>query len=121
MNTEKYTVITPVCVVCGKPGELAVSASEFLAIGAGLKAQDALPTRSADFREQLISGTHPACWTRLFGDDEDDDDQSTDLNYCGDCGQSPCESAQDPTQYERGMSAFLGDTYTGPTYPEYED
>lgn len=33
----------------------------------GMRAQDALPTVSADVREFLISGISPAGWNRAFG------------------------------------------------------
>jgi hypothetical protein len=45
----------------------------------GAKVQDAFPTLSPALREQIITGTHPACWDEIFGDeDEDEDDQSTE-------------------------------------------
>ena len=36
----------------------------------GTPVQLAFPAMSADQREMLISGTHPACWTAMFAEDE---------------------------------------------------
>ncbi len=32
--------------------------------------QNAFPELTPDQREQIISGTHPKCWAKMFGDDE---------------------------------------------------
>ena len=36
--------------------------------------QDCFPDMSASDREILISGTHPACWDKLFPEEEGDDE-----------------------------------------------
>lgn len=36
----------------------------------GKHAQDVWPEKTADERELLITGTHPECWTKLFGEEE---------------------------------------------------
>jgi len=36
--------------------------------------QDVFPEMSTEDREMLITGTHPACWDRLFPKDEDSDE-----------------------------------------------
>jgi len=33
----------------------------------GVFVQDAFPNLSAGDREQIITGTHPECWSNLFG------------------------------------------------------
>jgi hypothetical protein len=43
--------------------------------------QDSFPDLSADLREQIISGIHPACWDKIFpgGDDEAPDPPSCSI------------------------------------------
>lgn len=66
---------TKVCTMCGKRDELLLTTLEYYRyVTRGDLAQVAMPDRPADFREQLISGTHPACWEALFGGFEDDED-----------------------------------------------
>jgi hypothetical protein len=68
------TIETKRCTHCGELGELQVSSDGLSLRNAGALMQDAFPELSAPLREQLISGTHPACWERMFsiGDDEDE-------------------------------------------------
>lgn len=69
-NTVK--VETPVCMVCKQSSVVGLTVEEYDAWSAGAYAQDALPNRSADFREQLITGTHSKCWDDIFGGDDDE-------------------------------------------------
>jgi len=39
----------------------------------GENIQHAFPDMSAGDREVLISGTHPACWDKLFGEENEND------------------------------------------------
>lgn len=64
---------TPTCHLCGKAGTIELTSAEVHALNAGGFIQDTLAHRTPSEREQIISGTHPACWTALFGDDEDDE------------------------------------------------
>ena len=59
------------CIVCNEEGHLALPTAGFRAWRSGAFVQDAFPTMPADKREQLITGTHPACWERLFGSEDD--------------------------------------------------
>ncbi len=63
---DKIQVQTPMCCYCRKIGHIELSRKEIKDLESGLLIQDALPEQSADVREQLISGTHPACWNRIF-------------------------------------------------------
>jgi hypothetical protein len=69
-------VHTPQCFHCGKDGWVAMTYDQFLfakdAFAKGALVQDAFPFLSPDEREMLISGTHPECWTAMFGDEDDD-------------------------------------------------
>lgn len=57
------------CIVCHKAGVVKVDDQEILAWMQGAHIQDAL-SNSAEEREMIISGTHPACFTELFGSEE---------------------------------------------------
>ena len=62
-------VATPTCFACGEAGVLYVSLPNLLAWQAGALIQDAFPALNVDAREQLISGTHPACWDAMFSEE----------------------------------------------------
>lgn len=61
------TITTKACMACGKTSTLELDAQEAAALNAGAMVQDALPTRSADERELVITGTHGDCWDKMFG------------------------------------------------------
>ena len=63
-------IATPKCIVCGERGEVELTDEEVLALGSDKLIQHALPNRDADFREQVMTGTHPACWDKMFSDEE---------------------------------------------------
>ena len=83
MNTErKYemTIETPQCFHCGEFGEVGLTAEEVVGyehwlLGTDIYIQDCLPTMPKEFREQIITGTHPKCWEDMFnyGDEEEDE------------------------------------------------
>lgn len=64
------TITTRPCMICNKASVLEVEESELAARNAGAMVQDAFPTRDTDFRELVISGTHPECWDATFGEEE---------------------------------------------------
>lgn len=68
---DTMTALTAPCVVCGERSEVVVDSRKWLAWcgPGGIPIQVAFPDMSADEREVLISGTHPACWPLLFADD----------------------------------------------------
>lgn len=61
---------TPQCPLCHKSGDIEVSNTSYDSWKSGIAIQKALPELSSEIREQIISGTHPECWTNIFGDDE---------------------------------------------------
>lgn len=65
-------VMCPPCPLCHKRGKVTVNAVEYLKWQSDPDSyiQDAMPSANADTREQLISGTHPECWNKLFGAEE---------------------------------------------------
>ncbi len=70
LQNETYIVETPTCFHCKKTGTLEVPAVGFLQWNFGMLVQDAFPELDNDLREQLMSGTHPQCWTEMFGTHE---------------------------------------------------
>jgi hypothetical protein len=67
----KYT--TKKCMQCGESSELDLDYESFLKWKKGAYVQDAFPNMPAQVREQLISGTHPDCWTKMWAAVEDED------------------------------------------------
>ena len=58
-------VRTRPCGVCGARGVVEADAAGVAAWRSGVLVQEALPDLDVDDREQLVSGTHPACWAEL--------------------------------------------------------
>lgn len=65
-------VKTKPCFGCGNSAVVEISETEFEAISSGIYVQDAMPTRSPEFRELFISGTHEHCWEAMFNSDDED-------------------------------------------------
>jgi len=64
-------VLTKTCLCCSKTGEVDVPEEGYAKWKAGAFIQNAMPEVPAPLREQLITGTHPACWEAMFADGED--------------------------------------------------
>jgi hypothetical protein len=62
---QMYT--TKKCIQCGKTGTVELHMDDVLAWHRGRLAQQAFPYLDKEEREQVISGTHPACWTLMVG------------------------------------------------------
>lgn len=67
-------VNTPKCRYCGEAGSIELTDAEVLALETEPFIQKALPDRTDDERELLISGTHPACWDAMFPPEDEDED-----------------------------------------------
>lgn len=61
------TYRTPACIICGQVSRIELPGVTAAALAAGAPAQDVVPDLPRAEREQLISGTHPACWAATFG------------------------------------------------------
>lgn len=72
------TITTPVCRYCNTADTIELSEAEVQALAEFRPIQDALPNRTDDERELLISGTHPACWDALFPEEDDPEDLDFD-------------------------------------------
>ena len=63
------SVRTPPCICCGNSSIVEINDNEYHSFIVEREfAQDAMPDRSADFRELLITGTHDGCWMTLYYD-----------------------------------------------------
>lgn len=67
---ETYVVETSMCSWCNKGGMVEVPAVGFFTRQLGAAIQEAYPDLDKSLREQLMTGTHPACWTEMFGEHE---------------------------------------------------
>lgn len=61
-------IMTPRCMACGEASIVELTDSEQVALDSGALIQNALPHRTADERELLITGTHGECWDKMFGE-----------------------------------------------------
>ena len=58
--------ITPACPVCGASTFMRVDPDRLKEWQDGAFVQVAFPEMTDDQREQLVTGTHPECWDKLF-------------------------------------------------------
>lgn len=74
--SRKYT-----CRFCGK--EITVQADEekFMHLDTGEHVQDIFPDLSPNYRELMISGMCGNCFDKLFGEDEDNDEEEPDDEF----------------------------------------
>lgn len=70
----QLTVETPKCIMCGKASLIEVDADAFRTWQAGALIQIAFPHLSAEQRELLLNGIHPACWDTMIPEEDDDDE-----------------------------------------------
>jgi len=63
-------VQTPRCLVCNETSVVELEDDEYKALGKDMLIQHALPNRDADFRELIMTGSHPKCWNKMFSDEE---------------------------------------------------
>lgn len=71
--SETILVKTKTCTVCGEYEMWSLDKDSVLRWHEGENIQRVFPDMSAGDREILISGTHPACWDKLFGEDDSDE------------------------------------------------
>lgn len=88
-NLHEVCVVTR-CPFCGKGHEIEVNEIDYLDWQDGEHAQNAFPYLSANEREMLISGICPDCWDKMFGQEEDEEeDPDEDWGYNEDMGFDP--------------------------------
>ena len=69
-ETTTASVVTNPCPACGERTNLEVDLTSYMRWQGGVLIQDAFPDLTNDERELLITGTHPACWDTMFGEEE---------------------------------------------------
>lgn len=69
---------TPACLVCGERSVVEVNSQALAAWKAGVYVQLAFTGLTAEERELLQTGTHPACWDSLVPEDDGEDDMEID-------------------------------------------
>jgi hypothetical protein len=62
--------VTARCPLCLKRSVLDVDEVKLLAWEKGRHIQDAFPELTEGQRELIKTGTHPACWDEMLGDEE---------------------------------------------------
>lgn len=62
----------PPCPYCKVRGRVVVPVQGYHRWVKGDLIQNAMPELSADHREMLLTGTHSACWDKMFGLDEEE-------------------------------------------------
>ena len=72
--SDTIVVKTKTCTVCGEYEVWNLDRQAVTKWQGGEYIQNAFPDMSAEDRELLISGTHPACWNKLFPEEEGDDE-----------------------------------------------
>lgn len=72
------TITAPVCAHCNTASTIELSDAEVKALDEMRFIQDALPNRTDDERELLMTGTHPACWDAMFPPEDEEDELNFD-------------------------------------------
>jgi len=69
-NGDKYVIETKSCIHCRQTGQVEIFTQELFYLNQGMHIQDAVKSLDKDYREQMITGTHPKCWIKMFGEEE---------------------------------------------------
>lgn len=65
------TIQTPRCQMCQQSTFIEVDVDRLQRFQAGEHIQLVWPDKPADWRELLLTGTHPKCWDDMWKDDND--------------------------------------------------
>lgn len=77
---EMIDLQTMPCPFCGKTGMVRVRKDEYLSwISTRGYIQDMMPSATADQREQVLNGSHQACFDAAFAEEDEDDEDWTPL------------------------------------------
>jgi hypothetical protein len=69
---ENSVMFVKWCRVCSAQTTIEVDADKFRRWQQGELIQQVWPDMAVEDREMLISGTHPECWSWLFGDEDEE-------------------------------------------------
>ena len=72
MEAKLIMAATPTCFICSKWDRILVDSAGYERWKKEQLIQDAFPEMDRGKREQLLTGTHPACWDTIFAEDEDE-------------------------------------------------
>jgi len=72
--SDTIAVKTKPCMVCDKYEVWSLDREAVIRWQEGENIQSAFPDMKAADREVLITGTHPACWDKLFPEEGEDDE-----------------------------------------------
>ena len=71
--SETIVVKTKTCTVCGEYEVWSLDRKAVESWQAGEYIEIAFPEMSMEDREVLITGTHPACWDKLFPEEDENE------------------------------------------------
>lgn len=72
LGRETIDVLPPQCMMCTTPPKpMTLVKEQYDAWQRDTHIQFAFPEMSADDREMLMSGTHPACWETMWAESEE--------------------------------------------------
>jgi hypothetical protein len=74
VSEGKYKVTSPECPRCGTTLTVDLDGANLFLYHQGALIHRVFPTLNSGDRERFISGYCPTCWTDLFGDDDEGDD-----------------------------------------------
>lgn len=63
-----YTTLP--CMACGMPSLVELDLEKVQAWKRGALIQNVWPEKTTNERELLLTGTHPGCWDRMFGTED---------------------------------------------------
>ena len=67
-STDTIIVTSPTCYVCKENNKIIVDKSKYESWDSGdLLIQEAFPFLGPDEREIFMTGIHPKCWDKMFG------------------------------------------------------
>jgi hypothetical protein len=75
MSNMPKTIMEIDCVRCKESQSITVGTEDLANWRDGALIQDTMPYLSADDREVLISGTCGSCFDKMFGDEEENEDE----------------------------------------------
>ena len=99
--------VDTICPICGRYTSVVVDENDYLDWKGGKLAQDAFWYLDANEREMLISGICLSCWSDLFGDEEEEEEDSPEWHDT--CDQEEEEEEWNEDDFlEVGFNPYLG-------------
>lgn len=67
-----YAITSLACKHCDETVTVLINGPQIWKINQGATVQEVMPFANPELRERFISGTCGKCWTKMFGQDEED-------------------------------------------------